>query len=77
MTRRSDGEMSRKLRVLVLSACATLVAVAFWAVVIALNILRLVFGVTSTTKWVAWAIVIASAVGFFVVFFSHFSRTER
>lgn len=69
--------MMRLLKVVFLSICATVVSVAMWVVVIVLNVIRALFGETVGAVWAGWAITLTSAVVFFVVFYRHFSRTER
>lgn len=69
--------MTRRLRVLFFSVCATVVSVAMWVVVIVLNVIKALFGETVGAMWAGWAITLASAGIFFVVFYRHFSKTER
>lgn len=69
--------MTRRLRVWLFSVFATVVSVAIWVVVIVLNLIKALWGETPTSMWAGWAITLASAGFFFVVFYKHFSRTER
>jgi len=66
---------TRKVRVLFLSLCATVVAVAIWVVVVMLNLIHWLLGDTSLTRAVAWALVIASLIGFQILFYRFFDRT--
>ncbi len=69
--------MTRRLRVLFLTVCATVVSVAMWVVVIVLNLIWALFGETEVAWWAGWTVTLISAGVFFAVFYRHFSRTER
>ena len=66
---------ARQLRVLFFSLCATAVSVGFWVVAVLLNLLHWLLGDTSLARSLAWALTIASLIGFRAVFYRHFDRT--
>ena len=69
--------MNKRLKILLLSVCATVVSVAIWIVAVVLNLVKVLFGEAGAAMWVGWLIAIASTVVFFVVFYRHFKRTEK
>ena len=66
--------MKRSVRVLFLSVCATVVAVAIWTVALLLNLLHWVLGDSAYLRPVAWVAVGVSVLAFWVVFHRYFSR---
>ena len=74
---RTVWKMNKRIRVIFLSVCATVVSVAIWTIAIVLNVLRVVLGESNNTTTVAWTITVISTAVFFGIFYRHFSRTER
>lgn len=68
--------MTKRLKILFLSVCATLVSVAIWVVAVVLNLIKVLFGETEGAMWAGWAITLTSAVIFFVIFYKHFSKND-
>jgi membrane protein YdbS with pleckstrin-like domain len=69
--------MSRHVRVLFYTTCATAVSVAVWIVAIVLNVMQWLFGSTEAVESLAWVIVLLSTAVFGVIFYKHFSRSEK
>ena len=66
---------TRKMQVLFMSLCATVVSVGFWTVAILVNLLNWLFGKAEFVLPLARAIVALSTLGFFLLFYRHFDRT--
>jgi hypothetical protein len=68
--------MQRRLRVLFYTACATVVSVAMWVVTLLFGLLNWLLQPEGLSQPVAWSILVTASVGFWLVFYRYFSRTE-
>ena len=67
--------MRRSAYILFKTLCATVVAVAIWTVALLLNLVHWILGDGPLVREAAWALVVLSTVGFWILFYRHFART--